>query len=746
MCAIALTALSAAPARAQGDLVANYKGLVAGRSLFTDGFFTLRRSEHAFYLAIESSPSQSASYTLRLPTSAGSAGECLKASGGGVSTWQTCYTLTGALLAANNLSELSGTAATARSNLGLGTLATQDGTFSGTSSGTNTGDQDNIIGNAGTATALAADGANCSAGQFPLGVDAAGAAQSCTALPTTIAGTANQIAASASTGGITLSIPTNPTLPGTTTGTFSGNLTGNVTGNVSGTSGSTTGNAATVTTNANLTGPITSVGNATTVADAELAALAGLTSAADKIPYFSGLGTAALADLTSAFRTFLTTSSSANLRSVLTDEVGTGAAYFVGGALGTPASGTATNLTGTASGLTAGAATALSANGTNCSAGSAPLGVDASGNAETCTAYQTADTDLATIAGLTATTDNFLQAKASAWASRTPAQVAADLPAMVGDSGAGGTKGLVPGPAAGDAAAGKVLKADGTWGNSWITPQAVTLTGPTAARTYAIRDANDTIATLGATQTLSGTNTFSGTLNVSTFLNLTNSPSNFDLGGSNNIGGMSYRTTMTPDAGFIYAGPTPNALHVAEANDIGFDFNNGACGTSSCADPAIVFHTAVQDKTQYNHVAAWGRAGGPIKALTESSPINFLDIPIANLAGGDVLLHYRTLAADATDSQVRGGLVRITLTAKGGTPTCTMIPVGTNTSDSSITELEDGSGSGAITAGTLTTTLTCGTTTNLVELSMNAISSLTQTTFEIQYTVSLVGPGQPARQ
>jgi hypothetical protein len=31
---------------------------------------------------------------------------------------------------------------------------------------------------------------------------------------------------------------------------------------------------------------------------------------------------------------------------VLTDEVGTGAAYFVGGALGTPASGTATNLTG----------------------------------------------------------------------------------------------------------------------------------------------------------------------------------------------------------------------------------------------------------------------------------------------------------------------------------------------------------------------------------------------------------------
>ncbi len=54
---------------------------------------------------------------------------------------------------------------------------------------------------------------------------------------------------------------------GTLTATaFVGALTGNVTGNVSGSSGSTTGNAATVTTNANLTGPITSVGNATSIA------------------------------------------------------------------------------------------------------------------------------------------------------------------------------------------------------------------------------------------------------------------------------------------------------------------------------------------------------------------------------------------------------------------------------------------------------------------------------------------------
>lgn len=64
------------------------------------------------------------------------------------------HNLAGALLSANNLSDLA-SASTARSNLGLGTLATQSGTFSGTSSGTNTGDQSTITGNAGSATILA---------------------------------------------------------------------------------------------------------------------------------------------------------------------------------------------------------------------------------------------------------------------------------------------------------------------------------------------------------------------------------------------------------------------------------------------------------------------------------------------------------------------------------------------------------------------------------------------------------------
>jgi hypothetical protein len=51
----------------------------------------------------------------------------------------------------------------------------------------------------------------------------------------------------------------------------------------------------------------------------------------------------------------------------------------------------------------------------------------------------------------------------------TVTQATAMLNAMVGDGGAGGTKGLVPAPGSGDAAALKYLKADGTWAAAFLT-------------------------------------------------------------------------------------------------------------------------------------------------------------------------------------------------------------------------------------------------------------------------------------
>ncbi len=136
-------------------------------------------------------------------------------------------------------------------------------------------------------------------------------------------------------------------LTGNVTGNVTGNLTGNVNGNVTGNltgnvTGNVSGNAGTVTTNANLTGPVTSVGNATAVTN-------------------NAITNAMLAQM---------------------------------------------------------ATITIKGNSTG---------------------------GLANASDLSVTT------------------VTSMLNAVVGDSGAGGTKGLVPAPAAGDTAAGKFLKADGTW-------------------------------------------------------------------------------------------------------------------------------------------------------------------------------------------------------------------------------------------------------------------------------------------
>ena len=92
------------------------------------------------------------------------------------------------------------------------------------------------------------------------------------------------------------------------------------------------------------------------------------------------------------------------------------------------------------------------------------------------TDVQAWDADLDTIAGLTATTDNFIQAKSSAWASRTPAQVTADLSAFTSSS-----KGLVPSPSS---ATGKLLLDSGSWTSNLLfteTNAVLSLTDGTAS-------------------------------------------------------------------------------------------------------------------------------------------------------------------------------------------------------------------------------------------------------------------------
>lgn len=71
----------------------------------------------------------------------------------------------------------------------------------------------------------------------------------------------------------------------------------------------------------------------------------------------------------------------------------------------------------------------------------------------------------------------------------TATQLTAELNNFVGDSGSGGTKGLVPAPASGDAAAGKFLKADGNW---TMPTGSGDVTGPSSAVTTNVCTFNGT--------------------------------------------------------------------------------------------------------------------------------------------------------------------------------------------------------------------------------------------------------------
>lgn len=91
--------------------------------------------------------------------------------------------------------------------------------------------------------------------------------------------------------------------------------------------------------------------------------------------------------------------------------------------------------------------------------------------------------DVGSAASITGTGFAYVTAGVIDAAAKTPTAATAVLDAVVGDSGAGGTKGLVPAPAAGDAAAGKFLKADGTFAVPPGTFAGGTLTSTLTLRT-----------------------------------------------------------------------------------------------------------------------------------------------------------------------------------------------------------------------------------------------------------------------
>lgn len=229
---------------------------------------------------------------------------------------------------------------------------------------------------------------------------------------------------------------------------------------------------------------------------------------------------------------------------------------------------------------------------------------------------------------------------------------------------------------------------------------------------------------------------------------LSTSSSGHTLGALGNVstnGGFGGRADLTPDAPVLFTGSNSNSMHFEEVGDAGFDFNNGPCGTAACIDPNLIVHSAVQDTPQYTALAAGVISSKAVKTLTESSATSIFNIPITTLTGTGGEFNYCVLAADASNVQHRCGRIKWNAINVADTETCNMTAVA-GTTDASIAETEDGSGSGAISTGTLTYAVTCAGATNSVTFSINAVSSLTQTTLQAEYSVLMTGRGQVARQ
>jgi hypothetical protein len=333
-----------------------------------------------------------------------------------------------------------------RTTLGLGTLATQSGTFSGTSSGTNTGDQNSFL-------TIAVSGQS----------DVVADSSSDTL--TLVAGSNITITTNATTDTITIAA---------TAGGGSGDVVGpassvdNAVARFDGTTGKLIQNSAV--TIADTTGDITA-GKYNTVA------ISGSTT-----PTLAVTGTSSISGTNTGDQTSVT-GNAGTATALQTARAINGVSFDGTAAITvTAAAGTLTGAT-LAAGVTASSLTSASggsfgtlafqsgtfsgtSSGTNTGDQTITLTGDVAGSGTgsfvaTIGAGKVTVTQMANMATASFLGRNTAGSGAPEVLSATTST--AILNAMVGDSGSGGTKGLAPAPGAGDAAAGKFLKADGTY-------------------------------------------------------------------------------------------------------------------------------------------------------------------------------------------------------------------------------------------------------------------------------------------
>lgn len=289
-----------------------------------------------------------------------------------------------------------------------------------------------------------------------------------------------------------------------------------------------------------------------------------------------------------------------------------------------------------------------------------------------------------------------------------------------------------------------------TWPNSATTipiiSQILTVSGPTAARTITIDDAAQTLAARNRDNTFDAANiqTFNANHPASQalptdapFVKFQNSvdptQNGFTVGVYDGSGigmyFMLYGAEAAAGGGFHFLRDL-SGLTEANAAQIYGDY-------TSRANPFMANKSSPQHG--YYHSSSEGVMGmvtgvGNSRmvmsrthaTLTESAATTLVDINMADATGCGATITYTVWATNGTDHQMRTGRIQFQGVNKANAETCTMTSVA-GTADTSITELEDGSGDGAISSGTLTYAVTIATGTNDCQIQINAVSSLTQT-------------------
>ena len=188
----------------------------------------------------------------------------------------------------------------------------------------------------------------------------------------------------------------------------------------------------------------------------------------------------------------------------------------------------------------------------------------------------------------------------------TATQLTAELNAVVGDSGSGGTKGLVPAPGAGDAAAGKFLKADGTF----AVPPGSGMSTPTGTGFVHITSGSED----GAARAVDlSTADVTGTLGASHLPN----PGASSLGGVESYAAVSHQWINS-----ISTSGVPSSTQPA------FSDISGSVAASQLPNPSSSTLGGVQSAAAVSHqwIKSISTSGVPALSQPAESDLSFTDI------------------------------------------------------------------------------------------------------------------------